>query len=81
MWVKELQQQANLNIVIMLASDKIDLMQPSQLHALCYLASCSYTHHVTVLLALAYSLCMLSFFFFLVTSSFAVQSPSPMAWG
>ncbi len=74
MWVKELQQQANLNIVIMLASDKIDLMQPSQLHALCHLASCGCTHHVAMLLTLAYSLCMLSFFFFLVTSSFAVQS-------
>jgi len=74
-WVKELQQQANLNIIITLTSDKINLVQPSWLHALCHLAPCSCTHHVAMLLALAYSLHMLSFFFFLLTSSFAVQSP------
>ena len=68
-WVKEPQWQANPNIVIVLASDKINLMQPSQLHALHCLAPRSCTHRVAVLLAQAYSLLVrFLFFFFLLTS-------------
>jgi hypothetical protein len=79
--VKELQQQVNPNIIIALTSNKINLMQPLQLHALCYLASYSCMHCIAMLLVPAYSLHMLSFFFFLLQSSFAVQSPYANAMG
>jgi hypothetical protein len=46
MWVKKPQRQANLNIVIALTSDKINLMQPSWLHALHRLAPCGCMHCV-----------------------------------
>jgi hypothetical protein len=75
MWVKEPQWQANPNIIIALTSDKINLMQPLQLHALHCLAPHGCTHCIAMLLAPAYSLCTLSFFFFPLTSSFSVQSP------
>ncbi len=56
------------------------LLCPLRLHALRCLAPCGCTHRVAVLgapFAGLFSACMLSFFFFLLTSSFAVQSPCP----
>src|SRR6266851_3726509 len=56
------------------------LLCPLRLHALRCLAPCGCTHRVAVLkapFAGLFSACMLSFFFFLLTSSFAVQSPYP----
>ena len=66
-----------LCIALPLVAAHITSLYPLQLHTPHHGALRGCTHRVTMLLVPAYSTCMLSFFFFLLTSSFAVQSPCP----